>query len=250
MSRGPRDAMTTTTYAVLGLLCVQPWSAYELTHQMARSLRFMWPRAESGIYREPQKLIALGYATATEVAAGPRRTKLVYAATPDGRAAFRQWLREPSASPQFESEAMVKFFFCDQGTLEDARQALEELQAHAEALLEVFRQVTKSHQDESGPFPERQHIGTLTGRFVFDYASTLARWAAWAQQHVGDWPETGPAAAAAGTEVQAENARLSGLPVETATTRQLRRAGRTHPPTPCPRVCPALRRGVSPSATG
>jgi len=211
MSRGSRDAMTATTYAVLGLLCVQPWSAYELTHQMARSLRFMWPRAESGIYREPQKLIDLGYATAAEVAAGPRRTKLVYSATPAGRRAFQRWLREPSAPPQFESEAMVKFFFCDYGTLDDARQALEELQAHAEALLEVFRQVTKSHQGDSAPFPGRQHIGTLTGRFVFDYAATLARWAAWAQRHVDEWPETGPAAAAVGAEVQRENARLSGL---------------------------------------
>ena len=81
MSRAPRDSMTSTTYAVLGLLCVQPWSAYELAQQMARSLRFMWPRAESGIYREPQSLIGFGYASAGEVP-GLRRTKLVYAATP------------------------------------------------------------------------------------------------------------------------------------------------------------------------
>lgn len=220
MSSGPQEAMTATTYAVLGLLCVQPWSAYELTQQMGRSLRFMWPRAESGIYREPQKLIGLGYATAEEVAAGPRRTKLVYSATPAGRLAFRHWLQEPSAPPQFESEAMVKFFFCDHGSLGDARQALAELQAHAEALLEAFRQITKSHQDNAGPFPERQHIGTLNGRFVYDYASTLAHWAAWAQQHVDEWPDTGPGAVPMSAKVQHENARLSGLATETATTDQ------------------------------
>jgi PadR family transcriptional regulator AphA len=214
MSRAPRDAMTSTTYAVLGLLCVQPWSAYELTQQMERSLRFMWPRAQSGIYREPQKLIDLGYASAEEVAAGPRRTKLVYSATPAGRRAFQRWLGEPSAPPQWESEAMVKFFFCDQGSLGDARQALEELRAHAEALLEAFRQITRSHQANVGPFPERQHIGALTGRFVFDYATTLARWAAWAEQHVDEWPGTGPEAAPMGAKVQRQNARLSGLATE------------------------------------
>jgi PadR family transcriptional regulator, regulatory protein AphA len=212
--------MTTTTYAVLGLLCVQPWSAYELAQQMGRSLRFMWPRAESGIYREPQKLTDLGYATAEEVAAGPRRTKLVYSATPAGRQAFRQWLRASSTPPQFESEAMVKFFFCDQGTLDDAQRALEELQAHAEALQEAFRQITKSHQDNPGPFPERQHIGTLTGRFVSDYATTVARWAAWARHHMDEWPDTGPGAAALGAEVQHENVRLSGLTTETTGTDQ------------------------------
>jgi PadR family transcriptional regulator AphA len=212
--------MTSTTYAVLGLLCVQPWSAYELAQQMGRSLRFMWPRAESGIYREPQKLISLGYATAEEVAAGPRRTKLVYSATPAGRRAFQRWLAEPSAPPQWESEAMVKFFFCDQGTLGDARQALDELRANAETLLETFRQITESHQPTPAPFPERQHIGTLTGRFVFDYATALARWAAWAQQHVDEWPDTGPGAAPMGAEAQRENARLSGLATETTRTRQ------------------------------
>ena len=212
--------MTSTTYAVLGLLCVQPWSAYELAQQMARSLHFMWPRAESGIYREPQKLIDLGYATAEEVAAGPRRTKLVYSATPAGRRAFQRWLAEPSAPPQFESEAMVKFFFCDQGTLGDARRALEELRAHAEALIEAFQQITKSHQASSGPFPERQHIGTVTGRFVFDYATALARWAAWAQQHVDEWPDTGPDAAPMGAKAQRENARLSGLATDRTRTDQ------------------------------
>jgi DNA-binding PadR family transcriptional regulator len=201
--------MTTTSYAVLGLLCVQPWSAYELTQQMARSLRFMWPRAESGIYREPQKLVDLGYAMATEVPAGPRRTKLVYSATDGGREVLRGWLRASSAAPQFESEAMVKFFFCDQGTLEDALRALKELQAHAEALQHVFHQITRSHDGAAAPFPERQHIGTLTGRFVHDYATTLARWATWARQHVEEWPDTGPAAAAAGAKVQLENARLA-----------------------------------------
>ena len=220
MSRAPRDVMTSTTHAVLGLLCVQPWSAYELAQQMARSLRFMWPRAESGIYREPQKLISLGYATADEVAAGPRRTKLVYAATPAGRRAFQRWLAEPSAPPQFESEAMVKFFFCDHGTLQDARQALEELRAQGEALLEAFREATISHQDSAGPFPDRQHIGTLTGRFVFEYATALARWAEWAHQHVDQWPGTGPGTAPLGAEVQKENARLSGLATDSNPTRQ------------------------------
>jgi DNA-binding PadR family transcriptional regulator len=212
--------MTSTTYAVLGLLCVQPWSAYELAQQMARSLHFMWPRAESGIYREPQKLIGLGYATTEEVPAGPRRTKLIYSATPAGRRAFQQWLGQPSSPPQFESEAMVKFFFCDQGTLDDARQALEELRAHADALLEAFRQITRSYQADPGPFPERQHIGTLTGRFVFDYATALAHWAEWARHHVDEWPGTGPEAAPTGAKVQRENARLSRLAAEKARTRQ------------------------------
>ncbi len=203
--------LSATTYAVLGLLCLQPWSAYELTQQMARSLRFMWPRAESGIYREPQKLVDIGYATATDVSAGPRRTKTVYSATPEGRRAMHHWLAAPSARPQFESEALVKFFFADLGTREDALHALNELAAQAQSLLDVFRAISASYADAPGPFPERLHIGSLTGRFLFEYAQAILTWSSWAKAHVREWPETGSGAAVLGEAVQQENAGLAGI---------------------------------------
>ena len=207
--------LTTTTYAVLGLLCIRPWSAYELTQQMARSMRFMWPRAESGIYREPQKLVEVGYATAEEEAAGPHRTKLVYSATQEGRHALERWLGAPSAPPQFESEALVKFFFADLGSKDDALRLMDELAAQAQALVEAFRSITASYEQAPGPFPERLHIGSLIGRFLFEHARTIASWAVWAKAHVTEWPETGPSAAILGERVQEENARLARTPSET-----------------------------------
>ncbi|MBV9171220.1 MAG: PadR family transcriptional regulator [Chloroflexi bacterium] len=198
-----------TTYAVLGLLCLRPWSAYELTQQMARSLRFIWPRAESGIYREPQKLVDIGYATAREVPAGPRRTKTVYSATAEGRQAMQHWLARPAARPQFESEALLKFFFADLGTIEDALRALEALATQAESLLDVFRAITASYAEGPGPFAERLHIGSLIGRYLFEHAQTMLAWASWATAHVREWPETGPGAAILGQRVQLENARLA-----------------------------------------
>ena len=59
MSRGP---LTTTSYAVLGLLAIKPWSSYELTQQMDRSLGRIWPRATSKLYEEPKKLVEHGFA--------------------------------------------------------------------------------------------------------------------------------------------------------------------------------------------
>jgi DNA-binding PadR family transcriptional regulator len=206
----PAQEVTTTTYAVLGLLCVRSWSAYELTQQMARSMRFIWPRAESGIYREPRKLVRLGYAKAEEAPAGPRRVKTVYVATPAGRRALREWLRSPSAPPQFESEAVVKFFFADQGNRDDARRALDELSDHARTFSETFRAITASYEEGSGPFPERLHIGSLIGRLFYQYAQTLAQWAQWAAAQVVEWPGTGEEAAGTfGQRVQDENALLA-----------------------------------------
>ena len=65
--------LTTTSYAILGLLAIRPWSTYELARQMQRDLRFAWPRAESNLYAEPKKLIAHGLATASSEPRGKRR---------------------------------------------------------------------------------------------------------------------------------------------------------------------------------
>src|SRR5580765_4188575 len=51
--------LTTTSYAILGLLTLKPWSTYELAKQIQRD-RFVWPRAESNLYAEPKKLIVHG----------------------------------------------------------------------------------------------------------------------------------------------------------------------------------------------
>jgi PadR family transcriptional regulator AphA len=45
--------LTTTSYAILGLLAIKPWSTYELAAQMRRNLHYFWPRAESNLYAEP-----------------------------------------------------------------------------------------------------------------------------------------------------------------------------------------------------
>ena len=47
-------ALTTTSYAILGLLAVKPWTTYELAQQMRRALGQFWPRAESKLYEEPK----------------------------------------------------------------------------------------------------------------------------------------------------------------------------------------------------
>ena len=63
--------LTTTSYAILGLLNIKPWSAYELTQQAQRSLRYVWPKSESHLYAEPKRLVRMGFARVTETAGGP-----------------------------------------------------------------------------------------------------------------------------------------------------------------------------------
>ena len=66
-------AMTSTSYAILGLLAVKAWTTHELVQQVDRSMRRIWPRAQSKLYEEPKKLVAHGYARATDDSVGRRR---------------------------------------------------------------------------------------------------------------------------------------------------------------------------------
>src|SRR6516225_11580209 len=100
MSTAP---LTTTSYAVLGLLSIKPWSNYELTQQMDRSLGRIWPRAVSKLYEEPKKLVDHGYARASSEQNG-QRARTVYAITAKGRRALASWLNEPGEGPVLEFE--------------------------------------------------------------------------------------------------------------------------------------------------
>ena len=86
MSRST-PALSTTAYAVLGLLCLREWSAYELAQQMQRSMRIWWPRAESRAYEEPKRLVKLGLARSRDEGVGDR-PRTIYTVTPKGRRAF------------------------------------------------------------------------------------------------------------------------------------------------------------------
>src|SRR5215813_6906298 len=114
----PQPPLPTTAYAILGMLALRPWSAYELTQQARRSLRYCWPKAESVLYDEPKRLVRLGLATARQEPAG-RRTRAVYTITGQGHSALRAWLATPPGPPRFELETMLRLVYADQGTEQD-----------------------------------------------------------------------------------------------------------------------------------
>ena len=123
-------ALTTTSYAVLSLLALQPWTTYQLARQMERSLGWIWPRAISRLYEEPKKLVAAGLAASRPGATG-RRPSTVYTITPAGRDALAAWLAEPGTGPVLECEALVKVAYAKPGRAHRGRgqQARDELMA-------------------------------------------------------------------------------------------------------------------------
>lgn len=177
---------TTTSYALLGLLALRPWTTYELAKQVQRSLGWFWPRTERKLYDEPKKLVSLGFATATQQRTG-KRPRTVYAITPAGRRALRSWLGEGSMPPALEFEAMVRVFFADAGTLDQLLATLQEVEAAARDRLAVLRSMIE--ESSSGPyeFTDRLPLNTLGLRFQLDHQRQIADWAAWAREQVTTW---------------------------------------------------------------
>ena len=193
--KGAPRPLTTTSYAILGLLSVRPWSAYELTGQMKRGLRHTWPRTETRIYQEPKNLVRHGLALARTEATGNRR-RHVYSITAAGRQSLARWLEEASEPPRLESEALLRTTFADSGTNEALRRTLQGLRREADGIRRQLGDQAAGYLSTGGPFPQRLHIIALIGRFLSDYAELLDSWATWAQAEVDTWPATGPAGVA------------------------------------------------------
>jgi DNA-binding PadR family transcriptional regulator len=183
-----RGSLTTTSYAVLGLLAIKPWSSYELTQQMERSLGRFWPRAVSKLYEEPKKLVENGLARSSTEQNG-QRSRTVYTITAKGRRALATWLEEPGAGPVLEFEQLLKVFFAENGTKTDALGTLQATGEWARARCAESLAAAEAYAHDRGPFPERSPELQLTGRFLTDFYLLVLDWARWAAGIVDTWPD-------------------------------------------------------------
>jgi PadR family transcriptional regulator, regulatory protein AphA len=186
--RMSRTTLTTTSFAILGLLAVQPWSSYELTRQMDRSLGRIWPRAQSKLYEEPKKLVHHGLAEASAERVGLRR-RTVYTITPAGREALSAWLASPGSGPVLEFEQLLKVWFSDSGTRTGALASIAAARRWAEERNAENLAAARAYAAGEGPFQARAAQTMLAGAFLTDYYALVAHWADWASDVVAGWPE-------------------------------------------------------------
>jgi PadR family transcriptional regulator AphA len=186
MSMAP--ALTSTSYAILGLLAVKPWSTYELAQQMDRALGRFWPRAESKLYEEPKKLVAHGLARASTEMVGKRR-RTIYTITAKGRRALADWVPTPGDGPIVEFEQLIKVFFAEHGTATDLLATLQGVRDWSAERLGAAAAVPQAYLDGNGPFPERLPWLLLVGQFLIDFHVMVERWAEWATEIVDTWPD-------------------------------------------------------------
>jgi DNA-binding PadR family transcriptional regulator len=177
-----------TSHAILALLSIRSWSAYDLTGYMRGStLRAVWPRAESRIYAEVKRLEERGLASAAVQQQGGRR-RSVYSITEQGEAELREWMSEPSKRFLYESEAMLKIAYADKGSFEDLDHTLAELRAEVREDLAIMAAVFRHVVDGGASMIEgRVALNALVSEFILEVMEARLRWVERAEAHVAEW---------------------------------------------------------------
>ncbi len=185
-SKGQERALTTTSYAVLAMLALRDHSTYELTKQARLSMHYIWPRAESNVYAEPKRLVAAGLAGSRKESTG-KRPRTIYSITDAGRAALTSWLASPSSRERYESEALIKILFAENGTLADLRASIRSIRDEAAAGLEHWQRIADAYEAGEGQYPERFAVSSVVARLLGEQQAATVRWADWAEQIVSRW---------------------------------------------------------------
>jgi PadR family transcriptional regulator, regulatory protein AphA len=209
-SKSQERPLTTTSYGVLSILALRDHSTYDLTRQMRMSLHYMWPRAESNVYAEPKRLVAAGLATSREEWTGSRR-RTIYSITDSGRKALAEWLASSSSRQRYESEALLKVLFAENGTKDDLLATIRAIREDALVVREHFLQFADVYEAGDGEYPERFGLSALAARLLCEQQAATARWASWADEIVSGWD--GPSGADAAWGIQTLRASGEGFAI-------------------------------------
>jgi DNA-binding PadR family transcriptional regulator len=146
--------LTTTEYAVLGLLASGERSGYDLSRTAARSIGYMWSPSRSQIYKVLPRLVAWGLAESREVEQRGRPDKALYRVTDAGLEQLRTWVEEVEEDPAGGTGVfLLKLFFSDVAP-EAGRGQLTAYRHLLERRLTEFEQIR-------GSLPEDEPVRSL-----------------------------------------------------------------------------------------
>src|ERR671938_1405517 len=193
MSReaGMKDQLATTSYAVLAQVAVRPWSTYELAQQRVRYFRYVWPRAESAIYREAKRLSSMGLIEGKKEYTG-KRARTVYSITEDGKEALREWMGTPISPFSMDFEAMLHLFVAPLGTKDDIIGTLKQVRADAQEMLRFAGEVKQEFIDGINVTQDQVYIRALVVDFFISLLNTVEGWAERALAEIEGWDDLMP----------------------------------------------------------
>jgi DNA-binding PadR family transcriptional regulator len=135
----PRDDGISPQPAVLGLLMSRPKHGYELYQELSRDLGQVWQIGQSQLYAQLKQLEEAGLVQAQVETQSSRPPRKVYHLTPAGRAAFEQWVHQPTPYLRtIRVEFLARLYFFHRLSLPGLERLVAEQKAVCQAQLERF----------------------------------------------------------------------------------------------------------------
>jgi len=183
--------LTTTSYAVLAQVAVHPWSTYELAQQRVRYFRYVWPRAESAIYREVKRLSSIGLLDGRKEHVG-KRARTVYSITEKGREALREWLATPVSPFAMDFEAMIRLFIAPLGTKGQIVATLHQVQDDVREMLRFGGAIKQEFLDGLAITQDQVYIRALAVDFFISLLNTVGAWTERTLAEIESWDDLSP----------------------------------------------------------
>ncbi len=167
--------MSTTQYAILGLLSIEPMSGYDIRQNFAESLSYFWSESYGQIYPTLRKLELSRLITPVRQAAPDTRRRKVYTLTAAGRERLRVWLAEPPKPQPPRYELLLKLFFGRHAPPGACAAHLRRLRVQQERLTATLEGIEKQLKLERRGHPDLRYWLTAVS-FGIDRAEALIDW--------------------------------------------------------------------------
>jgi PadR family transcriptional regulator AphA len=167
--------MSTTPYAILGLLSIEPMAGYDIRRNLEDSLSHFWSESFGQIYPALRKLEAAHLIAPVKQRRASARRRKLYTLTPAGRRRLRAWLAEPPKPQPPRSELLLKLFFGRQARPGTCAAHIRRLRAQQEQFLVTLAKVENELRAERRGHPDLPYwLATLS--FGIDRAQSLIDW--------------------------------------------------------------------------
>lgn len=186
MAAQKKRKLTTTSYSLLAQLALRPWSTYELAQQKVRYFRYVWPRAESAIYREVKRLAEDGLVEATRERTG-KRSRSVYSITESGLDELRAWIDTPVSPFAMEFEGMMRLFVAHIGSTDQIISAIEQVQDDARQMLGFAGEVKLEYLEGRGALQDQAYIRAHAIDFFVSLLNMMDDWSTRTLREIRSW---------------------------------------------------------------
>jgi DNA-binding PadR family transcriptional regulator len=138
----PREGTVSPQPVLLGLLMPKPRHGYELYQQFSRDLGRVWGLGLSKLYAQLGQLEEAGLVQAEMELQAGRPARKVYRLTPEGRAVFLEWVRQPTPYLRhIRVEFLARLYFFQQLALEGLDELVARQQIVCQDQVERFERL-------------------------------------------------------------------------------------------------------------